>query len=200
MSPAMPPPVPFSAVLLAAGHSTRMGRDKALLEIDGAPLWRRQRDLLAQAGATEIFLSVRPEQAWAQGAEGFAAQVHDDLPHAGPIAGITAALERATHSHLVVLAIDLPRMTAAWLQTLLALREPGVGAAGRRDGFFEPLAAVYPREMLGFFWEAVAGARYALQPVLARAEAAGALRVAEIGAAEASWFENWNEPRATGYA
>ena len=49
-----------------------MGRDKALLACDGAPLWRRQRDLLAQAGAAEILLSARPEQTWAAGAAGFA--------------------------------------------------------------------------------------------------------------------------------
>jgi molybdopterin-guanine dinucleotide biosynthesis protein A len=33
------PPASFSSVLLAAGLSTRMGRDKALLEIEGLPLW-----------------------------------------------------------------------------------------------------------------------------------------------------------------
>lgn len=190
----------FSAVLLAAGRSTRMGRDKALLEIDGAPLWRRQRDLLARAGAAEIFLSVRPEQEWAHGATGFAARVHDDLPHAGPIAGITAALERSAHAHLLVLAIDLPRMTEAWLRELGAIAERGVGAVGRRGEFFEPLAAIYPRAMMPLFWEAVAGARYALQPVLARGVTEGLLRVREISAAEAAWFENWNEPARGGAA
>src|SRR5690606_422889 len=32
----------FSAVILAGGKSSRMGRDKALLEIDGQPLLSRQ--------------------------------------------------------------------------------------------------------------------------------------------------------------
>src|SRR5262245_39904348 len=100
----------FSAVLLSAGHSTRMGRDKALLELDGVPLWERQRALLAAVGAAEIFLSARPEQVWVRDARGFTAVVHDTLPNCGPIAGITAALERASHPHLAVLAIDLPRM------------------------------------------------------------------------------------------
>lgn len=185
----------LSAVLLAAGRSTRMGREKALLEIDGAPLWQRQRDVLTRAGLDEIFLSVRAEQEWGHRAAGFAAPLYDDLPYAGPIAGITAALERTTRSHVVVLAIDLPAMHEAWLSGLLAACTPGVGAVGRRDGFFEPLAAIYPRAMLGIFWEAVAGANYALQPVLARGVAEGFLRAKETTATEAAWFENWNEPK-----
>jgi len=40
-----------------------MGRDKALLVIDGVALWQRQRDVLARAGAPGIFPSVRPGQA-----------------------------------------------------------------------------------------------------------------------------------------
>jgi molybdopterin-guanine dinucleotide biosynthesis protein A len=183
----------FSAVLLAAGHSTRMGREKALLEVDGAPLWRRQRDLLVAAGAAEVYVSVRPEQAWAREGK-FAGLLFDDLPNAGPISGITAALERTTRGHVLVLAVDLPQMNAEWLRRLTTEATPGVGAVGRRENFFEPLAAIYPREMMPLFWEAVAGAQYALQPVLARAEQAGQLRVKQIGAAEAAWFENWNEP------
>jgi molybdenum cofactor guanylyltransferase len=185
----------FSAVLLAAGRSTRMGRDKALLAVDGRPLWERQRDVLAALGPAEVFLSVRPEQEWALRAVGFAARLHDDLPNAGPMAGISAALERTTHGHVVVLAIDLPKMNAAWLQALLAQAAPGVGGVGRRDGFFEPLAAVYPREMMSLCWEALAGARYALQPVLARGVEEGLLRVREISAGDAPLFTNWNEPK-----
>ena len=50
------PPLEFSAVVLAAGHSTRMGSDKALLEFAGVALWRRQHAMLRQAGAAEISL------------------------------------------------------------------------------------------------------------------------------------------------
>jgi molybdopterin-guanine dinucleotide biosynthesis protein A len=186
---------PFAAVLLAAGRSTRMGRDKALLEIDGEPLWRRQRATLAALGPAELFLSVRPEQGWARGAK-WDALLFDDLPNAGPMSGITAALERTTHGHAVVLAIDLPRMTPDWLRALAAGATPGVGVIGRREGFFEPLAAVYPRAMMSLFWEALVGARYALQPAIARGVAEGLMRVKDIAAAEVGLFENWNEPQS----
>lgn len=171
-----------------------MGRDKALLEADGAPLWRRQRDVLAQAGAAEIFLSVRLEQEWAERAAGFAGRLYDALAFGGPMVGITAALERSEHPHVAVLAIDLPRLPAAWFGTLLAECTPTAGCVGRRGEFFEPLAAVYPRELKWPAWEALGRGEYALQRLLAQAVAGGLLRVREISEAEAPWFENWNTP------
>src|SRR4051812_28508946 len=116
----------FSAVLLAAGRSTRMGRDKALLEVDGCPLWQRQRDLLRASGAAQVFLSARPEQEWARRA-GLAALLFDDLPNAGPMSGITAALERTTRRHVLVLAIDLPRMSPEWLRGIVDAAAAGKG-------------------------------------------------------------------------
>ncbi len=218
---------PFSAVLLAAGRSTRMGRDKALLAgardvasngADGAaragelvPLWQRQREVLARAGAAEILLSARAEQAWAANALAagkFAAIVRDASPDCGPLAGIVAALRRAAHPHLAVLAIDLPRMQAAWLTALLAECALGVGGVGRRRGdanagegasgggdFFEPLAAIYPREFLPLAEAALARGEFSLQRVLATAVARGVMRVREIGAVEAAAFDNWNAAR-----
>lgn len=170
-----------------------MGRDKALLETEGRLLWERQRDLLAEIGALEVFLSARPEQAWSRRATGFKAVLQDANPGCGPLAGITAALERSSTSHLVVLAIDLPRMTTHWFDALLATCVSGRGAVGRREKFFEPLATVYPREFLPLAWEAIAAARYGLQPLLAEAVDAGLMTVGEIGEIEAPWFENWND-------
>ncbi|HVS54203.1 MAG TPA: molybdenum cofactor guanylyltransferase [Opitutaceae bacterium] len=185
----------FSAVLLVAGRSTRMGRDKALIESGGLPAWRRQRDLLARLGPAEIFLSARPEQAeWTTRAEGFTATLYDTFSDCGPISGVTAALERGASPFVVALAIDLPRMTAAWFEDLLARCTPGVGAVGRRGKFFEPLAAVYPREMMWLAWEALAGGEYSLQRLVARAVREGLLRERKIDASEAAWFENRNEP------
>ena len=184
----------FSAIVLAAGRSTRMGRDKALLEVDGAPLWQRQRDVLAAAGATEIFLSARPDQAWTRQATGFAAVLHDALPDCGPLVGITAGIERASHPMLAVLAIDLPGMDAAWFRELWGLCAPRSGVVGRRGDFFEPLAAIYPRDFKWSAWEALAKGEYALQALIARAVNEGLLRERAITAAEEVRFVNWNRP------
>jgi molybdopterin-guanine dinucleotide biosynthesis protein A len=186
----------FDGLVLVAGHSTRMGSDKALLTApDGShPMWARQRDVLSAAGATEVYLSARPEQKWTRAADGFAAVLHDALPGCGPLVGITAALERSARTHVAVLAVDLPRMNAEWFAELARECSEGVGAVGRRRETYEPLAAIYSRAVMWMAWEALARGEYALQAVLRRAVAEGAMRVKEIRAEEAGFFENWNEP------
>ena len=184
----------FSAVVLAAGRSTRMGRDKALLEVDGQPLWRRQRDVLATAGAREVYLSARPDQPWVRAAAGFDAVLYDALTGCGPVVGISAAIERAAHTHVAVLAIDLPRMTPEWFQRLAAQCERGVGIVGRRAECFEPLAAIYPQEIKRLILETIAGGDYSMQRLIFAALKEGFLREFEITSGAALLFENWNEP------
>ncbi len=191
-------PTEFCAVVLAGGRSSRMGREKALLEVDGVPLWRRQRDVLAAAGAAEIFLSVREEQRWRYEAPGFSGQLLDAVAEGGPIIGLTAGLERASHGHLAVLAVDLPQMSAAWFARLRAECAAGVGCVGRHRGdgqFFEPLAAIYPKELMMSGWEALVRAEFSLQRFVAAAVEEGRLRMIEIGPEDVALFENWNEPK-----
>ena len=162
-------PLSYSAVLLAAGRSTRMGEDKALLTVGDLPLWRRQWAVLARAGVGEILLSARPDQKWVPDKIRVVCDAKSD---AGPMAGITAALAWTKHSHLLVLAVDLPTMEAAWFAELMKLCAPGVGAVGRQTGFFEPLAAIYPRELLGAAEAALSIGDYSLQHFITSAGAA----------------------------
>lgn len=189
----------LSAVLLAAGRSSRMGRDKALLTaLDGRVWWQRQRDVLARTGAAEIFVSARPDQSWADRADGFDAVVRDPAPDCGPLAGIIAALDRAAHPHLAVLAVDLPAMEPAWFDRLRLACGPGFGAIGRRGRYFEPLAAIYPREILPLAREFWSRGEFSLQRLVADAVGRGLLREREITDGDSAQFENCNEPG--GYA
>ena len=99
-----------------------------------------------------------------------------------------------THTHLAVLAVDLPRMEASWFTPLLADCSPGVGVVGHREKFHEPLAAVYPREILPLVRDALQRRELALQKLIAAGVVRGLLRSREISPAEAAMFENWNEP------
>jgi molybdopterin-guanine dinucleotide biosynthesis protein A len=193
----------FSAVVLAAGRSTRMGSDKALLSVEGRALWQRQCDVLREAGATEVLLSARTDQPWADDpvvVGCFDAIVRDAMPDCGPLAGIVAALERASGSHLAVLAIDLPAMDAAWFRHLATVAAEGrgegdVGVVGRRAGYFEPLAALYPKAVYEAALAALTTGDYSLQRLIAGGVSRGLFREVEIDSATAGRFVNWNERR-----
>src|SRR5437763_696400 len=137
----------FSAVLLAGGKSSRMGRDKAFLEIDRVPLWLRQIETLRALSPDELFISGPPLAAEWRDFE----IVADVQPNAGPLGGIAAALQRCRSDFLVVLAVDMPRMNAAFLRSMLddcVAANDGRGIVPKSRGGYEPLAAVYPKSSL----------------------------------------------------
>jgi molybdopterin-guanine dinucleotide biosynthesis protein A len=169
-----------------------MGRDKALLPLpDGRLLWERQLALLRQLEPAELWISgpTRP---------GFPRDVPlvtDERPNLGPLAGITAALRVLRSPFLLVLAIDLPAMTATFLRELLARRNDDCGVVPQHGGaqcFYEPLAAIYPRTVYPAALNALLADRLAMQPFV---RALGEVMTPyEIAAYEEPLFSNWNSP------
>lgn len=131
-------------VVLAGGEGLRMGRDKALIEAAGEPIWRRQVRVLKEAGADTVLVARRRDQQPLEGA----ACVFDAFSDSGPMSGIHAALAVGGSPHVAVLAVDMPGVDAAWFAWLKRLCAPGVGAAAVHDQSIEPLAAIYPGDIL----------------------------------------------------
>ena len=180
----------FSAVLLAGGHSRRMGRDKAMLEIGGRTLLDHQLATLAELGAGEILLSCRADQDLApQNAR----RVHDRHGDCGPLGAVASCLAEATLDRIVVLAVDMPAMTAGFLQGLLSLG-PGSVIPSRTDGFLEPLAAVYSRELLPSALTCLGRGDFSMQSWIRPALAHGMAATYPIAPDEESFFANWNKP------
>jgi molybdopterin-guanine dinucleotide biosynthesis protein A len=178
-----------SAVLLAGGKSSRMGRDKAFLEINGQPLWRRQMEKLCQLRPEQIMVSGPPRNEWSD-----CEVVSDEVENAGPLGGVAAALGKCTTSHLVVLAVDLPMMTSNFLQSLLELCGGDWGAVPRNADDFEPLAAVYPASCAFLANAALRSGGFSLQSFVRRGMSEKWLVERKISAAEALLFTNLNRP------
>lgn len=181
----------FSAVILAGGKSSRMGRDKAWLEVGGQRLLDRQIELARAAGAVEVFISGRTDTDYA----GFDAMVlHDQFADAGPLAGIERALATATSSLVLVLAVDLVAMSVELLRRLAAACSPNVGVIPRVQGSIEPLAAIYPKSALALARSQLAAGSLAVKDFAERAVEGGLCRYLELGAGESFNFANWNSP------
>ena len=100
----MPAPA-WTGAVLTGGASTRMGRDKALVEVDGRPLALIVATAMWAAGATRV-VAVGGDERFLRGVG--LEVVADDHPGAGPLGGVLTAMRTARTSHLVVLACDLP--------------------------------------------------------------------------------------------
>lgn len=168
-----------------------MGRDKARLRVDGEALWRRQRRVLEAAGARRVMFALRARQ---RRFAPWLVVVRDTRSGVGPIAGVHAALRGCETEWLAVLAVDLPRVDAAWLRKLARWCRPGRGAVGiSREGFFEPFAAIYPRAALGEIERVVAAeGSHSLQPLLRALVARGVMKAVRLSAREQAVLFNWN--------
>ena len=111
--------VTWAAVILTGGTAARLGgEDKAALEHAGRSLLEGA--LAAVAGAAEVVV-VGPRTPTTTSVR-FA---REDPPGGGPLAGVAAgvaALE-AEHERVVVLAVDMPHVTAGTVARLLAAAE-----------------------------------------------------------------------------
>ncbi len=101
---------PCIGVLLAGGQSSRMGRDKALLDWHGRPLIEHQLDTLRAAGVDELRVSgPRPDYHG----------VADLTPQLGPVSGLASvAAGVAGEAELLVIPVDMPRLSGALLRRL----------------------------------------------------------------------------------
>jgi molybdopterin-guanine dinucleotide biosynthesis protein A len=145
-------PEQLGGVVLAGGRSLRMGRDKAWLEVGGKPLLLRQLGLLTEAGLRNIAIAAGPEDRDPLPCTPAEIPLLRDLhPGLGPLAGVERGLRWARglrpdpdDGWTLVLAVDLPGMSAGWLRRLIAAIRPGSGCVALHGDRLEPLAAIYP--------------------------------------------------------
>jgi molybdopterin-guanine dinucleotide biosynthesis protein A len=170
-----------------------MGRDKALLEWNGRSLWREQAQKLSALSPARLLLSCREEQGLDAGGE-HAETVFDPPGNSGPLGAVVRCLEVAAMP-LLVLAVDMPAMTAVFLRDLLSeWRDEESGLVGRSSRGFEPLAAIYPQRALPFLHHQLAIQNYRMQSALSFLVEEGIMRVRELGPSELPLFRNANTP------
>ncbi len=133
------------AVILAGGQSSRMGFNKALLDVGGQPLIRILVDRLRPLTDRIIISS---NDCLSYQFLNFPV-VPDHYKGHGPLAGFHAAMLRQISSLYIMLACDLPNLQPALLRNLISFAE-GFDAVIplTSDGLAHPLCAVYRRTCL----------------------------------------------------
>jgi molybdopterin-guanine dinucleotide biosynthesis protein A len=120
--------------------------------------------------------------------------LHDLEPGFGPLGGIERALNTCRTPLLLVVAVDLPRMTTAFLAKLAARADTLTGVLPLREGEPEPLAAIYPKRCHEIARRFIARSRHSVCDFAEACRREGALRTFQVARADAVCFANWNSP------
>lgn len=181
----------ITAALMAGGKSTRMGRDKCLINVNGIPMWRHQLEILL-ALSPEVFVVAGGHPRWLAGN---ARWIPDAVPNQGPMGGLAAALAYATHENVLVLAVDMPVMTLAFLKKLSRMTDRRRGVVPQIGERYEPLAAIYPREALPVVKDQLLVKKdNSLQTLLHCLVRSGLMRGFSVSSSDLNLFRNLNFP------
>ena len=131
-----------SAIILAGGRSSRMGTDKAKLQVGDKTLLERMVEKVRHLGITEGIIcgcSECPEGT---------RYVPDLIPGRGPLSGIHAGLKQVCHQSSLVLPVDMPLIPEETLKLLIEAHGSLPITALTLKDHPEPLVAVYDARLV----------------------------------------------------
>jgi molybdopterin-guanine dinucleotide biosynthesis protein A len=138
--------------VLAGGRSSRMGRDKALVELQGRPLLEIALATLRAAGLPARIAGRRTPFAGPNPVipNQLPEPIPDLIPESGPLGGIHAALSASTARWNLFLPVDMPLMPPSLLRCLLDRAELTAAPVTvvLLNGRLEPLPVVLDRAIL----------------------------------------------------
>jgi molybdenum cofactor guanylyltransferase len=149
------------AFILAGGKSSRMGEDKARLQLQGRTLLEIAVEKARQvAGNVDI---VGSRAAFGSDA------IEDIFPNCGPLGGIHAALTHSRCDFNLILAVDTPFVEARFLRLLVeqAQKASAVATLARTSDGFQPLCAVYHKSFAAVAEKALKEGRYKIDALFA---------------------------------
>ena len=145
----------LTGAVLAGGHSSRFGSNKALFAPDGETLISKAADLLHPL-VREVLVSHANAEAYAF----LGLDIVEDLhPDCGPLGGLEALLDRCATSWLLILTCDMPYVDSEALRTMIRHAQQSEGgicqeslprafAWQRSDGSVSPFPLLIERSAL----------------------------------------------------
>jgi molybdenum cofactor guanylyltransferase len=181
-----------NALILAGGQSRRMGKDKALLEVEGLPLLQRIHQV-ASACVDQVYIvgPIRP---------GFPIDwlyLPEPQPHQGPLLAFYHSLSQVSTDWILLLACDLPYLDVqtiqGWQKDLAQLPEAAIAYLAPRENkgpikTYEALCGFYRDRCWPSLHRAIETGERSFQGWLATIE------VASIPNPDPHVFTNWNSP------
>ena len=134
-----------AAIILGGGRSSRIGRDKGQLKLDGRSLFEIVSAelktlfdrIIVVTNAPELFRDFRDFQI-----------VTDEVPYQGPLGGILAGLSASPKEYNLVVAYDMPFLNPQLIELLFAEAASADVVIPRSEEGIEPLFAVYSKKCI----------------------------------------------------
>lgn len=165
--------------ILAGGQGRRLGgRVKPLVPVGGQAILDRQRAVCAALGATPVLVAPDPQPFAASGLEVIA-----DRVAAGALGALYTALAHCPAPYALVLAGDLPFVTAPFLAHLCDAATGHDAAVPVVDERWHPLCAAYHRRVAPQLRAAIEAGRWRVT------DAVRALDVREVAGADLRRFD-----------
>jgi molybdopterin-guanine dinucleotide biosynthesis protein A len=178
-----------TAFIIAGGKSSRMGQDKAFLQVDGRMMIDHA-ILQAHSAADEIFI-VGPKEKFGA----FGRIVKDIFEDCGPLGGLHAALSRSRTNLSVVLAVDTPFIAVEFLKLLVdeAKASRKTVTVARAGGGLQPLCAVYAKDFLPIAEASLEAKKYKIDPLFPK-DNTHIVDLAQHPEFDPAMFQNINSP------
>lgn len=134
----------ITGIILAGGKSTRMGREKALLEVRGKKIIEIIVDLINPLFEHKMISTNSPSEFSYLGLP----IVEDEFRYAGPLAGIHAALKSSGTEKNFIISCDVPLMSRQMIEFIITADSKKPIVITRAVGFLQPLIGVYSKSLV----------------------------------------------------
>jgi molybdopterin-guanine dinucleotide biosynthesis protein A len=134
-----------TGVILAGGKSTRFGKNKSFIRVDGIPLIERVVTSMASVFENRLLVTNSPEEYAYLGVP----MVQDLIKGIGSLGGIYTGLETISNETGFFVACDMPFLDTRLIRHMAGLISGYDAVVPRIGRMVEPLHAVYAKSSIG---------------------------------------------------
>lgn len=133
-----------TCLILAGGTSSRMGRDKAFIQVEGIRLLDYVYGTCQELFSEIIIVTNQPHQF----IEYRIPVVTDEIPGSGSLGGLYTGLKRASNDYSFCVGCDMPFLKPELIAYLIGKRLQSDVVIPRTRAGFEPLHAIYSKRCI----------------------------------------------------
>ncbi len=128
-----------SVIILAGGKSTRMGEDKAFIELRGRAIIEHILAVFLALSDDIVIVTNNPEQYRCLGQR----IVSDLLPQSGSLVGLYSGLHAIAYQHAFAVACDMPFISVPLVNYMIKQIDDYDAVIPSYDDYYEALHAIY---------------------------------------------------------